>query len=134
MSPIVLALLVAVPAFSLTSPQVSRPRHATERTYFPARGDRWEKKSPESVGMDSRLLNEAVAFAEAHESSFPRDFSTQEKVFGRRLGPIPTMRGGTKGLVIRKGYIVAEFGDTHAVEPMYSGAKSCLATILGLAV
>jgi CubicO group peptidase (beta-lactamase class C family) len=44
------------------------------------------------------------------------------------------MRKGTNGLIIRKGYIVAEFGDTEAVEPIYSAAKSFLSTILGLAV
>src|SRR2546423_1506079 len=134
MRSISLAALLTLPALFLNAPAAKQPAIAIERAYFPARGDRWSKKSPESLGMDSRLLNEAVAFAEAHESTVPRDFSTQEKVFGRRLGPIPKMRGGTNGLIIRRGYIVAEFGDTHAVEPMYSGAKSFLSTILGLAV
>ncbi len=91
-------------------------------------------RRPESVGMDSTLLKAAVEFAESHESKFPRDFSTQEKVFGRLLGPIPKLRSGTNGLIIRKGYIVAEFGDSYRVEPIYSAAKSFLSTMLGLAV
>jgi len=36
--------------------------------------------------------------------------------------------------VIRKGYIVAEFGDTQRVDPTYSVAKSYLSTLLGLAI
>ena len=104
-----------------------------QRPYFPVRGG-WERKAAESVGMDSALLRSAVEFAESHESRVLRDFSTQEKVFGRLLGPIPKMRGGTNGLIIRKGFIVAEFGNTGRVEPIYSAAKSFLSTLLGLAV
>jgi CubicO group peptidase (beta-lactamase class C family) len=44
------------------------------------------------------------------------------------------MRGGTNGLILRHGYIVAEWGDTRAAEPTYSAAKSFLSTLLGLAV
>lgn len=84
--------------------------------------------------MDPALLAEAIAFAEANETRRPRDFSDQERIFGRLLGPIPTERGGTNGIVIRHGYIVAEFGRTDLVEPTYSAAKSFLSTILGLAV
>ena len=38
------------------------------------------------------------------------------------------------GVVIRHGYIVAEFGETDRVDTTYSVAKSYLSTILGLTI
>ena len=84
--------------------------------------------------MDADKLQEAIKFAKAHETNWPRDFSAQEKIFGSLLGPIPTSRAGTNGLVIRHGYVVAEFGDTNDVAPTYSVAKSMLSTVVGVAV
>ena len=74
------------------------------------------------------------AFAQTRETNWPRDFSTQEKIFGTLLGPIPKSRAGTNGLIIRHGYVVGEFGDTNNVAPTYSVAKSMLATVAGVAV
>jgi CubicO group peptidase (beta-lactamase class C family) len=50
------------------------------------------------------------------------------------LGPLPKRRGEQNGLIIRHGYIVAEWGDTDQVDPTYSAAKSFLSTLCGLAV
>ena len=44
--------------------------------------------------MDAAKLNAAIEFAKAHETNWPRDFSTQEKIFGSLLGPIPKSRAG----------------------------------------
>ena len=101
--------------------------------YYPPAGE-WEHRQPEDVGMDSARLAEAIEYAKSKETSKPMDFSDQEGIFGRLLGPIPTLRAHTNGLVIRHGYIVAEFGDTTKVDPTYSAAKSYLSTIAGLAV
>ena len=57
------------------------------------------------------------------------DFSDQEAIFGTLLGSMPTRRARTNGLVVYKGYVVAEFGDTTWVDPTYSVAKSMLATV-----
>ena len=84
--------------------------------------------------MDPKLLADAVAFAQSHESEREMDFSDQEHIFGSLLGPVPTSRAKTNGLVIHNGYIVAEFGDTTAVDPTYSVAKSMLSTVAGIAV
>jgi CubicO group peptidase (beta-lactamase class C family) len=102
--------------------------------YYPAPGDGWQRKQPEEVGMDSARLRQAIEFAKSQETSRPRDYSDQVEIFGKLLGPIPKERGGTNGVVIRHGYIVAEFGDLNRVEPTYSVAKSFLSTILGLAI
>jgi CubicO group peptidase (beta-lactamase class C family) len=100
--------------------------------YYPAR-DAWAVKAPAEVGMDAALLDEAIAFARANETDRPKDLSDQEKIFGRLLGPFPEERGEVAGIVLRHGYIVAEFGDTMRVDPTYSVAKSYLSTIAGLA-
>lgn len=105
---------------------------AAQTPYYPPAGQ-WDRKSPSEVGMDAAKLNEAVEFMKSHETATPkRDFSDQEINMGKLLGSMPTERGGSAGLVIRRGYIVAEFGDTVRPDPTYSVAKSMLATVAGV--
>jgi CubicO group peptidase (beta-lactamase class C family) len=104
--------------------------------YFPPKGE-WAKKAPAEVGMDAAKLSAAIEFAKTRETNpkqFPADFSRQEIIFGSLLGPIPKSRAATNGVVIRNGYVVAEFGDVNAADPTYSVAKSMLATVAGIAV
>lgn len=102
-------------------------------SYFPPAGE-WSRKSPAELGMDPAALAAAVQFAQSHETTRALDFSDQEATFGSRLGSMPTKRARTNGLVIYKGHVVAEFGDTQFVDPTYSVAKSMLATVAGVAV
>ena len=102
--------------------------------YYPPPGDNWQRKKPDEEGMDDGLLEQAVAYAKTQESHVPRDFSTQIKTFGALLGPFPKERAATNGLILRHGYIVAEWGDTKRPDPTYSSAKSFLSTLLGLAI
>ena len=120
----ILALIAVLSSSGLAGAQSS--------VYYPPPGE-WEHKQPEEVGMDADLLAAAIEFAMSQETSKPMDFSDQETIFGGLLGPIPTLRAHTNGLVIRNGYIVAEFGDTTKVDPTYSAAKSYLSTVAGLA-
>jgi CubicO group peptidase (beta-lactamase class C family) len=107
---------------------------AAQLPYYPPAGE-WARKTPAEAGMDPARLDEAVEFMKSHETGSPRrDFSDQEIVNGRLLASMPTERAGTNGLVIRGGYIVAEWGDTSRPDPTYSVAKSMLATVTGLAV
>ncbi len=99
---------------------------------FPAPG-KWEPIDPSKAGFDLAKLGVAIAYAEAHESTIPRDFADQVKTFGALLGQMPPFRRGTNGLVIRHGRVVASFGATTRVEPTYSAAKSFLSTIAGVA-
>jgi CubicO group peptidase (beta-lactamase class C family) len=101
-------------------------------TYYPPPGA-WQQKSAATLGMDSAKLQQAIEYAEAHGSTwdFERD---QIRTFGRVLGPLPTQRAATNGIILRHGYIVAEFGDTKANDPVYSVAKSFLSTVCALAV
>jgi CubicO group peptidase (beta-lactamase class C family) len=107
---------------------------AAQAPYYPPAGE-WARKNPAEVGMDPVRLNDALAFMKAHETASPaRDFSDQEIVNGKLLASIPTERAATNGLIIRRGYIVGEFGDTERADPTYSVAKSMLATVTGIAL
>jgi CubicO group peptidase (beta-lactamase class C family) len=107
---------------------------SAETPYYPPAGQ-WAHKTPAEVGMDPAKLNEAVEFMKAHETNSPtRDFSDQEIVNGKLLASIPTERAATNALIIRHGYIVAEFGDTLRPDPTYSVAKSMLSTVAGIAL
>jgi CubicO group peptidase (beta-lactamase class C family) len=103
------------------------------KPYFPP-ADAWTHKSPAALGMDPAKLAEAVAYASSHETERAKDFSDQQQTFGQPLGSLPTKRAATNGVVIYKGYVVAEFGDTSFVDPTYSVAKSMLSTVAGIAL
>jgi CubicO group peptidase (beta-lactamase class C family) len=119
-------------ALALSLPLAALPA-ASDKAYFPPAGN-WAHKSPASLGMDPARLAEAVAYASAHETERAKDFSDQQQTFGQPLGSLPTKRAATNGVVIYKGYVVAEFGDTSFVDPTYSVAKSMLSTVAGVAV
>lgn len=121
-----LCLCVLAAMFVMATPSAQAP-------YYPPAGS-WAKKAPAEVGMDAAKLDAAIAFAKTKETSWPKDFSTQEKIFGTLLGPIPRERAATNGLIIRHGFIVGEFGDTSHVDPTYSVAKSMLSTVAGVAL
>ena len=88
--------------------------------YFPAKGE-WKTARAADVGMDSAKLQAAVDFAMANAATwdFDRD---QVRTFGTPLGPLPKTRAGTNGIILRHGYIVAQFGDVKANDPVYSVA------------
>jgi len=108
------------------------PRAQT-KPYFPAAGD-WARKAPAELGLDPAKLAEAVTYAQSRETNRAIDFSDQEKTFGTMLGSLPTKRAKTNGVVIYKGYVVAEFGDTTWADPTYSVAKSMMSTVAAIAV
>lgn len=127
LAPANFAQSAATPPVAIARPEPIQPK------YFPSR-DAWLSKPAGEVGMDPAALAAAVEWANSRENDMPRDFSTQQKIFGRPLGPVPTTRALPNGLILRHGYIVAEWGDTAAVDPTYSVAKSYLSTLLGLAI
>ncbi len=111
--------------------------HAAEQAaaavYYPPAGA-WEKRSAASLGMDQAALDAAVKFAQSRETNREMDFSDQERIFGTMLGSVPNIRAHTNGVVIYKGYVVAEFGDPTWADPTYSVAKSMMSTVAAIAV
>src|SRR6266852_7430979 len=133
-SRLVLVLLISLAAIELVAAGYQSTAEINWSEYFQPR-DNWERRKPAEVGMDAVKLNAAVEFMKTHETAAPaRDFSDQEIIFGKLLGSIPTERGTTNGLIIRHGYIVAEFGDTQRPDPTYSVAKSMFSTVAGIAL
>lgn len=106
---------------------------ASTGVYYPPAGS-WARKPASELGMDPVALESAVDFARTRESTREMDFSDQERIFGSMLGSVPDIRAKTNGIVIYKGYVVAEFGDTTWVDPTYSVAKSMLSTVAAIAV
>jgi CubicO group peptidase (beta-lactamase class C family) len=110
-----------------------------DSAYDPPAGE-WARRSPGAMGMDSAALAQAVAFAAAHETPWPHDIAQAIREsglgagqWGEILGPVRD-RGGPAGMVIRHGYVVAEWGDTERADITFSIAKSYLATTAGLAL
>ena len=118
------ALLLGVLASLLSAQQAA--------TYFPPAGT-WQHKSPAALGLDSAKLQQAVDYALANGSKWDFD-KDQVRTFGTPLGPLPKSRAATNGIILRHGYIVAQFGDVKAADPVYSVAKSFLSTVAGVAV
>jgi CubicO group peptidase (beta-lactamase class C family) len=112
---------------------------AAEAPYFPPRHE-WQHATPQQAGIDAARLADAVAYAQAHDNPAPRDqalalaqsFGKAEPYFGGQIGPTGE-RAAANGLVIHRGRVVAEWGDTRHVEMTHSVTKSFLSTVVGLA-
>ena len=105
--------------------------------YVPPAGT-WDRREPAQVGLDPAAVRDAIAFAIANESTGSRDLlANHERTFGREphgeaVGPFRE-RGDASGVIVRNGYIVAEWGDPHRVDVTFSVTKSFLSTTVGLA-
>ena len=127
------ALLLGVLVNITAQPQ------GTSSTYFPDRWD-WQTKRPEDMGMDSAKIQQAIAWANAHESTVhPSEMKENiakginVEPFNEIIGPVKE-RTGVNGLITAHGYIVAEWGDTLRTDMTFSATKSYLATVTGLAL
>jgi CubicO group peptidase (beta-lactamase class C family) len=102
--------------------------------YVPGPGDDWERRQPGDAGFDPAALEEAIAFINASETTRGHDQRVALDLPDNEIvGPLKE-RGGVNGLVLRDGYIVAEWGDTARVDMTYSISKSYLSTVAGLAL
>ncbi|WP_411278628.1 serine hydrolase domain-containing protein [Gemmatimonas sp.] len=121
----------------LAMPLSAQKGRAVAARYVPPAGA-WERRSPSAMGMDSVKLAGAIAYAIEKESKTPRDLELNHyqtfgrEPFGAAIGPLAP-RGGATGVIVRKGYVVATWGDPNAVEIANSVTKSFLSTVVGLA-
>lgn len=108
-----------------------------QQTYFPPRGD-WERRTPAQMKIDPVALKAAVDFSIASESKELRDLEANHRLswgsepFDEPLGPFRA-RGPQTGLIIKDGYIVAEWGEIERADMTFSVTKSILSTTVGLA-
>ncbi|PHN94877.1 serine hydrolase [Maribacter sp. 6B07] len=106
--------------------------------YFPNPNASWEQRAPKDFKIKDALLQEAIAFAEDNEYSGSRDLRIaivkgfEREPFHKILGPTKK-RGGPAGMILKNGYVVAQWGDTKRVDMTFSVTKSFLSTMAGLA-
>lgn len=107
--------------------------------YFPQRNALWEQKDPMEYSINAEKLQATVDFAEANEYSGSRDLRIailkgfEREPFHEILGPTKK-RGGPAGMILKNGYVVAQWGDIKRVDMTFSVTKSFLSTTAGLAL
>lgn len=112
-------------------------KQKNEPVYYPE-PNAWLTKTPESVGMNALKIQEAITFVKEKESKTPRNLeeahyqSFGKEPFGDAIGPLAE-RGAATGMIVRNGYIVAEWGDPQRVEMTFSVTKSLLSSVVGVA-
>ncbi len=128
-----ITLCVALTVFCFSWPAVS-----TER-YFPPAGQ-WQRATPQSMGVNAEQLQHAVDYAIASENPAPKDQAiVQATTFGARepydqiIGPM-SVRAAANGLIVYKGKVIAQWGDTQRVDMTHSISKTFLTTLTGLAL
>jgi hypothetical protein len=106
--------------------------------YFPGTWGEWEARSPEEVGLNAQAVQRAIEYAQSMESENPRNMEINHyQTFGREpfgdgVGPFKE-RGDQTGIIIKNGYIVAEWGEPFRVDMTHSVTKSFLSSTVGIA-
>jgi CubicO group peptidase (beta-lactamase class C family) len=108
-----------------------------QSSYFPDKT--WEVKTAAEMKMNKTVLDSAIRFALSNENKVERDLRIANlKSYEREpgyaiLGPMKE-RGGPAGVILKNGYIVAQWGDINRVDMTFSVTKSFLSTTAGLAI
>ncbi|WP_245973826.1 serine hydrolase domain-containing protein [Bosea caraganae] len=118
----------------------------TPTSYTPAPSTSpWSTLAPTDAGFSPARLQDAIDFAVANESPWPRSLYYPDGAYvgnvewnetgpwSEIVGPVAA-RGGPAGLVLKGGRIVAEWGDTDRTDMTFSIAKSYLSVLAGVAL
>lgn len=114
-------------------------KNAVPEIYFPGPDAEWKHKSPAEAGFNTEKLKAAIEFCVSQEIKNPRSMeqshyqSFGKEPFGDAIGPFKD-RGDVTGIVVHKGYIIAEWGEPFRVDMTHSVTKSFLSTVIGVAV
>lgn len=109
----------------------------SQQPYYP--GADWQTKKPSEVKINSQLLDSAVRFAINNETKIDYDLRIANlKAYANEpsyklFGPTK-QRGKPAGIILKNGYIVAQWGDVKRVDMTFSVTKSYLSTVAGLAI
>ena len=109
----------------------------SQAPYYP--DSNWQTKKPAELRINAQQLEGAVKFALQNETKTDYDLRVanlkayQREPNYRILGPMRE-RGKPAGIIIKNGYIVAQWGDVERVDMTFSVAKSYLSTVAGLAL
>ena len=111
---------------------------AKTQPYFPP-PQYWQHKTPNEMGLNAGKIDEAILFHKENEIKNPRSMeqshyqSFGKEPFGFAVGPFSD-RGEPTGVIIHKGYIIAEWGEPLRCDLTHSVTKSFLSTVVGLAI
>ena len=114
----------------------AQSKPASSSVYYP--DAEWQRRAPADAGINPQLLKEAIDHAVSGETRNPRDLTLNHyqtfgrEPFGYAIGPIKD-RGDQTGVIIHKGYIVAEWGEPLRVDMTHSVTKSMLSSVIGIA-
>lgn len=109
---------------------------SAQELYYPDTA--WQSKKPSDMKLNTTLVDSAIRFAVRHETKTDYDLRIANlKAFANEpgykiVGPTKD-RGKPAGIIVYKGYIVAQWGDVKRVDMTFSATKSYLATVAGIA-
>ena len=120
-------------AFVLT---ISLNLSHAQQLYFP--DSVWQTKKPAELKMSAVLIDSAVNFAIHNETKTEYDlrianYKAHTREPGYRIAGPMRERGKPAGIILKNGYIVAQWGDVKRVDMTFSVSKSFLSTVAGLA-
>lgn len=106
--------------------------------YFPGTWGEWETRSPTEMGLNADSIAAVIEYAQANETTNPRSMEENHygtfgrEPFGDGVGPFKD-RGDQTGIIIKDGYIVAEWGEPFRVDMTHSVTKTFLSSTVGIA-
>ncbi|MDB5740649.1 MAG: beta-lactamase, partial [Alphaproteobacteria bacterium] len=115
--------------------------------YFPPKGDAWSTHTPAQEKLDAAKLKAAIAFAISAELKYPPELARvadirdlrisvplkyAKEAFNTPIGPLKP-HAPANGIIIRHGYIVAEWGATRDVDMTFSVTKTFVSSVAGIA-
>src|SRR5574339_1243495 len=122
-------LLRPILAFILA---ISLHKIHSQQTYYP--DTLWQTKKPAELKMNAQLLDSAVSFAIHNETKTDYDlrianYKAYASEPGYRIAGPMRERGKPAGIIVKNGYIVAQWGDVKRVDMTFSVSKSFLSTV-----
>src|SRR5262245_46413525 len=105
--------------------------------YYP--DSNWQTKKPSELKLNAALIDSAINFAIHNETKTDYDLRVANlKAYANEpnykiAGPMKE-RGKPAGIILKNGYIVAQWGDVKRVDMTFSVSKSFLSTVAGLAI
>src|SRR6186997_2478961 len=108
----------------------------SQQLYYP--DSTWQTKKPAELKLNAALMDSAISFAIHNETKTDHDLRIANlKAYAnepnyRIAGPMRE-RGKPAGIILKNGYIVAQWGDVKRVDMTFSVSKSFLSTVAGLA-
>ncbi|MEM9233444.1 MAG: serine hydrolase [Pseudomonadota bacterium] len=120
---------------------------AQDAPYTPGPHPEWEQRDPAAMGFDPEKLRAVVDFAIENETRHPPELAAvadirdlritvpltwAREAFSSPIGPLEP-RAAPSGVILRGGYIVAEWGPTEEVDMTFSISKTFLSHTAGVA-